>query len=99
MNCILYNNNYFYSIANVQKKTHKLNKIHFMRYILCNNNFKALFALIEKPLAFQSSTIERILSLVSSVLMTQRSASYSNYAICSWSGGYELLPDAKSFIF
>lgn len=35
MNCILYNKKYnFYSIANVQKKTHKPNIIQFMRYIL-----------------------------------------------------------------
>lgn len=47
MNCILYNKKYnFYSIANVQKKTHKPNIIQFMRYILCNNNFKEVFALI-----------------------------------------------------
>ena len=37
MNYILYNKKFnFYSIANVQKKTHKPNKIQFMRYILCN---------------------------------------------------------------
>lgn len=47
MNYILYNDyEYFHYIANVQKKTHKPSKIQFMRYILCNNNFKEVFALI-----------------------------------------------------
>lgn len=47
MSCILYNDyEYFHYIANVQKKMHKLNKIQFMHYILCNNNFKEVFALI-----------------------------------------------------
>lgn len=37
MNYILYNDyEYFHYTANVQKKTHKPNKIQFMRYILCN---------------------------------------------------------------